>query len=550
VEAKDQIRTDVLVVGAGVAGLSCAITAKKEYPNLEVTVIDKAPASGMHNLSGAAVEPKPLNDLLNLTVKNWQQAPIVRDSLGRKVRREQMLFLSPHGKKNISAFVKSIRKLHFLPYEPSSKGCYMLSVTKLTRLLAIIAKNLGVKLIWDSPCDDVEFNSNGAVGVRLVDEKSNELVLLSDSHNNGQVIRANYIVLAEGCDGYVTEKFISRKGLKRNQTPLFAAGIKEVLGVSTNQYKALCEAGFIKILGYPFWRPFRNPSVCGFGMIYPQQDNKVVVTAVVSLNWRYCDFSPQSALALVKEHPYISRFVMGGEVVENGMKMLPQGGFNSIPFDIKKNTVGKDNVVIVGDGASFFSMKYNKGVGNAIRSGMSAGFAIGNSPNKLQFASHYTDTLHSNGFLTELKRTANYRQLSSRLGVESAMCFSWLSSILPFKPSLADSRYMTTAQYGYEPEKPLSRELFSKKASLAGKEGSSHLFIKDLDVCKWECMRTYDCPCLRFCPAGGFEKVLEHIQPKQTTKCFHCRICERKCPYGNISWTMPAAGSGPRYHSL
>lgn len=545
-DAKNQKKIDVLVVGAGPAGLSCAITAKKEYPSRRVCVVDKSTVAGGHNLSGAALEPKPIDDLLNMTVKDWHNAPIVKDVLGSRITNNQIYMLSEQGHTKITSTFKIAKKLHLSTIDPFSNGHYIVSLSKLTRLLAYVANNLGVELMFGSAVEDIEYDAGCAVGVRLLDKSQDEQAL--NVRNSGEVIEANLIALAEGCDGFVTEKFVTRNGLSRKQPPIFSVGVKEIVEVSANQYNAFGQGSFLRFSGYPFWRPLRGPSILGTGIMYPAGTNRIAVTAVTALDWKYPNYSPQSALMLIKEHPFVSKFVMGGHVVEAGMKMIPQGGYNSIPTYPTNNGIGKNNVIILGDGASFFNVKQFKGIGNAITSGMSAGIAVGNIQNKMTFAHQYTDILKSNGLLSSIKRAANCRQLESKAGVGFGLAMSKISSFLPFKPAIADHKAMTTQLYPYEPNSPMVKASFVENAKASGTNGKNHLFIKDLDICKWDCMRTYDSPCLRLCPAGVFKKVMEHIQPATPEKCLQCKSCQRKCPYDNISWTMPQAGSGPQYH--
>jgi electron-transferring-flavoprotein dehydrogenase len=547
-EKKDQKKADLLIVGAGPGGLACAITAKKEYPGLRVRVIDKSPSAGAHNLSGAALEPQPINNLMNLTVKNWQEAPIVKNVLGRRVAKEQILMLSQSGKTNITAAFNTMSRLHLPAFEPFSLGDYIVSISKLTRLLACIAENLGVEVLWKSAGEQIQYDNGRASGVWLREQGNDEMNSFIDTERRGELLKADCIVLAEGCDGYLTEQFIDRNALLRKQQPLFAIGVKEVADVSPNQFKAFGGNSFLRLHGYPFWRPLRSPSILGFGLVYPVAVNRLAVTAISSLNWRYPNYSPQDALTLIKEHPYISRFFMGGDIVESGAKMIPHGGYYSIPFDRREHSVGKDNVVIVGDSAGFYDMRRQKGIGNAIISGMSAGMAVGNIANRMQFAPHYTQMLSNNGLLESLKRSSNYRPLSSRAGTDIALTMSRILSLLPFRPAAPDNKSMTTDKYSYDSGASPANDEFVKKAGVVPSHGRPHVFIKDLDVCKWDCMRTYECPCLRFCPAGVFERVLEHIQPKAAANCLHCKLCQRKCPYDNISWLMPPGGSGPGYN--
>ncbi len=546
-DAKKLSKTDVLIVGAGPAGLACAITAKKQYPGLSVCVVDKSPIAGGHNVSGAALEPKPIRDLLNMTVKDWQDAPIVRDVLSRPVLSDEIYMLSKTGHTRLTSLVSLAGNFHLSSGQILSSGDYIVSISKLTRLLACIAKNIGVELLFGLTVDDLVYEGGIAVGVMAADRGA-AAVKGIDSTAPGRVINADFIVLAEGCDGFVTEKFVSRCGLVRRQPPVFSIGSKEIIEVSSQQYKAFGDSSVVHLPGYPLWRPLRGPSIMGVGKMYSMGENRIAIVSIAALGWKYADFSPQKALALLKEHPFISRYIMDGKVVENGVKMMPQGGYYSIPTDLRTGAIGKSNVVIVGDSASFLNTHRQRGIGNAIISGMSAGYAVGNIQNRALFAEQYTDMLRSSGLLESLRKWSKYRQIVARMGIDIGLPLSGMSRVLPFMRVSPDNRAMDKSDYPFEPQAAVDKKSFVLRSGAKRDQAHQcHIEIKDLDVCKWDCMRTYECPCLQFCPAGVFDRVLEHIQPVNSANCLHCRSCLRKCPYDNIYWSLPQATEGPRY---
>lgn len=550
-DGKKYSKTDVLVVGAAPAGLACAIAAKKQNPNLDVCVIDKSAIPGGHNLSGATLEPQAIHNLLNMTVKDWQQAPIVHDVLSRKVFKDEVFLLSEKKHTRLTALMKFAKKLHLAAGDILSGGDYIVSISKLTRLLACIAKNLGVELLFGFAADEVVVDGNIATGVKLldsgVDSEGNHL----ENYLEGEFIQADYIILAEGCDGFATEKFVAQTGLMRKQPPIFSIGVKEIIEVSEQQYKAFGDNTAMHFPGYPLWMPFRNPSIFGGGVMYSMGSNKIAVAMIAALDWQYSDFSAQKALALLKEHPFVNRYITDGKVVEDGAKMIPEGGFYSIPTEPNTGTIGKNNVVIIGDAASLVNMRKLKGIGNAINSGLSAGFAIANAESKISFAAEYTDMLRTNGLLSSMKKAAKYRQVISLFGMNIGLFLSNFAAFLPFIKANPDSTKMKNQRYGLEPQEPIDKSLFVYRAGSSHKEQQkNHISIKDLDVCKWDCMRTYDCPCVTFCPAGVYERVQEHIQPLNFTNCLHCKSCQDKCPYDNIYWSMPEAGEGPKYQNL
>ncbi len=547
-DSKSFNKTDVLIVGAGPAGLACAITAKKQYPGLNVCVVDKSPVAGGHNIAGAALEPKPIHDLLNMTVKDWREAPIVHDVLSRAVFNDEIYMLSKTGHTRLTPLVNLAGKIHLSSGEILSAGDYLVSISKLVRLLVCIAKNLGVELLWGLSADEIVYKGDSAAGVRVSDGKNKDTVSDHDHFPSGWVINSDYIVLAEGCDGFVTEKFVSQSGLARKQEPIFAIGYKEIIEVAPQQYKSFGDSSVMHLAGYPLWRPLRGPSILGGGKLYSMGGNRIAVVLITALGWKYPDFSPQKAIALLKEHPFINRYIMGGRIAENGIKMIPQGGYYSIPTNPRTGEIGKGNVVVVGDSASFLNTHRQRGIGNAIISGMSAGYALGNTQNKTFFAEQYTDMLRNSGLLEKLKKWSRYRQTIAKMGIDIGLPLAGISRVLPFMRVSADNRAMDKGDYPFEPQIKIdTSEFFQHSGAIGDETHKCHIEIKDLDVCKWECMRTYECPCLQFCPSGVFNKVLEHIQPIHSDHCLHCRVCLRKCPYNNIYWSLPNATVGPKY---
>ncbi|MFA6176879.1 MAG: NAD(P)/FAD-dependent oxidoreductase, partial [Phycisphaerae bacterium] len=346
--------TSVLVVGAGVAGLAAAITLKNKQPSLEICVIDKAPDAGNHNLSGAALEGDCLELLLNPVDKNWKETPSAKDVLAYKIDKDNLLFML--GKNlafpiSIAIKLAKIFKVNFA--QMAHTGDYIVSASKLTKWLASIAKNLGIEVIYGFAAEDIIYDEKNhkATGVKLVDQGLDKHRNKLPNYTPGEIINADIIILAEGCDGLVTEKFIEKAGLKRQANQLYSIGVKEIIKVSDEQFKKFTTGRAVHAMGYPLWTPALGPAMFGGGVMYPVCENHIAVGMIVGLDWKFCDFNPQDALTNFKNHKFVKQFIEGGSIVEAGAKMIPEGGYYAIPRSPDTCAIGKNNVMLLGDSA-------------------------------------------------------------------------------------------------------------------------------------------------------------------------------------------------------
>ena len=567
---KDSIcnKVQVLIVGAGPAGLACAIQLKAQNPHIEVCVIDKEAELGNHNLSGAVLEPEPLHSLLNSAVPGWQESEAARDVLAEKVEKDNVMFLL--GKKlsfNISFTIKLARILGLGFGRMIHKGDYIVSVSKLTAWLGQIAKQLGVEVLTGFAAKDIilDDSTGTATAVRLVDQGLDREGSKQPNFVEGEIISADFVVLAEGCDGLLTEKFIEKTNLQRQSSQLYSVGVKELIQISSEQYNKFTSRRVVHAMGYPIWTPLIGPDMFGGGIIYPGIQDHISVGMIVGADWKYCDFNPQLALAAFKEHKFVKQFVEGGTVVEAGAKMIPEGGYYAIPRDPHTGSIGKANVMILGDSAGFVNMLKIKGMHNAIDSGIKAARAIAeNLSSPLLTALRYTDLVDHSNIAREMKSARNFRQTVAKLGPTFGFAFSVFGGLLPKFKVAKDYKAMTTARYSRPSilqrllKKGTSgdggqfdKDTFTAMASTHHREEQpSHLTILDPDICRTECTPAFNSPCITFCPAGVYETVNDQLKPANPSNCLHCKSCQRKCPFDNIRWTVPEGGGGPRYRRM
>jgi len=545
----------VLIVGAGPAGLAAAIQLKALRPETDVCVIEKGAELGNHNLSGAVLEAEPLHTLLNSAVPGWRDSDTAKDVLASKIDKDNIMFFL--GKKvsfNIFFAVKLAKILGLGFGQMIHKGDYSVSISKLTKWLDRLAKELGVEVLTGFAAEDIilDESNNMATGVKLVDQGLDREGNKQPNFAEGEIINTSFVVLAEGCDGLLTEKFIEEAGLQRQSPQLYSVGVKELIKVSSEQYNKFSSGRVVHALGYPLWTPILGPGMFGGGIVYAGVQDHLSVGVIVGLDWKYCDFNPQDALTNFKEHKFVKRFIEGGTVVEAGAKMIPEGGYYAIPRDLVTGAIGKGNVMILGDGAGFVNMLKIKGLHNAIDSGMQAAKAIAETlDNPDRAALRYTELIEQSNVAREMKSAVNFRQAIVKFGPLQGMPLSVFGGLLPKFKVEKDYEAMTPTRYRLKSSLEFDKDTFTAMAATEHREEQpSHLTILDSAICKTECTPRFGSPCITFCPAGVYETVKGEVKSANPSNCLHCKTCQRKCPFDNIKWTVPEGGGGPRYKRM
>ncbi len=547
-------KVSVLVVGAGPAGLSTAIQLKVLKPEIDVCVIDKALDLGNHNLSGAVLEKEPLATLLDAAKSGWRETDEAKLVLANVIDKDDIMFLLGRNMAfGIFPMIKMARSMGLGFGQMIHHGDYSISISRLTNWLAGIARGMGIEVLTGFAADYVVFDGAGAaVGVKLVDQGVNKAGYRQPNYVEGETIQAKFIVLAEGCDGLVTERFVEKAGLKRESPQLFSLGVKELIKVTPEQYNKFTRGRVVHAMGYPIWTPVRGPGMFGGGIVYAGEQDHLAVGMIVGLDWKYHDFNTQDALVRFKEHKFVKQFIEGGTVVEAGAKMIPEGGWRAVPRDPQTRSIGKGNVMILGDSAGFVNMLKIKGLHNAIDSGIRAAKAVVASlddPNAA--AGKYTANVEQSNIAREMKLAQNFRQTVAKFGPLQGMPLSVLGSWLPKFHVEKDYEMMTGASYRLKPGMTFDKDTFTAVAATAHREEQpTHLQIRDPAICVEKCLRIFNAPCVSFCPAGVYETIHGQPKPANPSNCLHCKTCQRKCPYDNIRWTAPEGGGGPRYKRM
>lgn len=551
---KDNKNTiDVLIIGAGPAGLAAAIQLKTANRELRVCVIDKAHDLGNHNLSGAVLESLPLFTLLTNAYPEWKNSDFAKELLDTKIQKDDILFLL--GKKLAFPLypLMKLAKLCKLSFgQMIHKGDYIVSVSKLTKFLGEIATQKGVEVLTGFAASDIFLDDQGkTTSVKLVDQGLDKDHNKQPNYIEGETLEPKFVILAEGCDGLVTEKFVEKANLKRKTPQLFSIGVKEIIKVTPQQYEKFTNKRVVHAMGYPLWTPVIGPAVFGGGIIYPVEADHLAVAMIAAADFKYKDFNPQDALTLFKKHRSVDKYIHGSTVVEAGAKMIPEAGLYGIPTDSHGN-YGKENCLIIGDAAGFVNMLKIKGLHNAIHSGILAAKAIVESTSyPKQTAARYTELVKCSDVFRQMDAAKKYRQTIAKLGPLFGLPFSILGNFLPKFKTEPDYKATKPKTYRHKPANPFDKDAFTAAAATEHREDQPcHLEIINPNTCAQKCKPKFDCPCITFCPAGVYETVQGNTKAANPSNCLHCKTCQRKCPFDNIRWTAPEGTGGPRYKRM
>jgi len=488
-------------------------------------------------------------------VPGWQDSDAAKEVLANKIDKDNIMFLL--GNKlsfNIFFMIKLARIFRLGFGQMIHQGDYSVSISKLTKWLGQIAMGLGAEVLTGFAAEDIilDGTSGKAIGVKLVDQGLDKEGHKQPNYVEGEIINADFVVLAEGCDGLVTEKFIEKTNLQRQSPQLYSVGVKELIKVSPEQYNKFTAGRVVHAMGYPIWTPVVGPGMFGGGIVYAGVQDHLSVGMIVGADWKYYDFNPQDALTLFKQHRFVKQFIEGGEVVEAGAKMIPEGGYYAIPRDPQTGSIGKSNVMILGDSAGFVNMLKIKGLHNAIDSGIQAAKAIAETLDNLeQAAVRYTDLIEQSNIAKEMASAKNFRQTVAQFGPLQGMPLSVFGGLLPKFNSEKDYEAMTVLNYRLKPNHQFDKDTFTAVAATEHREEQpSHLKILDTTICQTKCWPLFNSPCITFCPAGVYETIHDEVKPANPSNCLHCKTCQRKCPFDNIRWTVPEGTGGPRYKRM
>jgi electron-transferring-flavoprotein dehydrogenase len=532
---RETMEYDIVVVGAGPAGLAFAMRAKQLNPETSVCVIEKASTIGAQILSGAVIETAPLDRLL----PDWRKTP---PPICVPVTSDEFWILRDHA---------SGTRLPVTPPQMDNHGNVIVSLGALCAWLAPQAEALGVDVFPGYAAAEALLDEAGAVtGVRIGDMGVARDGTHKPGYTEGIDIRAKVTVLAEGCRGHITKSLIRRFGLDKDSDPqTYGIGIKELWQLPPGRG----QPG--KVVHTAGW-PLANDTYGG-SFLYHMENDRVAIGFVAGLDYPDPMFSPFEAFQQFKHHPNVKGLLDGGTIVSAGARAIVEGGFQSLP------KVEMPGAVLIGDSAGLVNVPKIKGTHQAIASGMlAAEHLLGNALNP----TGWDAKLRASAIMGELKKVRNIRPGFNRglwWGLINAAWETVTGGRSPWTlKNHADwSALQKLGQYE-APKKDYVDRTLAPRDRLASvyfaatehdEDQPVHLKVLDTAICVDRCTTEYGNPCERFCPAGVYEMVQDEGGRRlqiNSANCVHCKTCDIKDPYEIITWVTPEGGSGPNYQNL
>lgn len=566
---RETMDVDVLIVGGGSAGLSCALHLQNQIqkhneeinagqkqgeliPEQMIVVVEKASEIGAHSFSGAVLNPKALSEL----IPNFKEEGCPLDS---EVKKDAVYYLGSD-----YSF-----KLPVTPPPFHNEGNYIVSLSKLNRWLATKCEEKGINIFPGFAAVEALYDGNKIIGIRTGDKGRDKHGKPKANFEPGLILKAKIVIFAEGTRGSLFQQVEKKLHLRAGKNPeVFEEGVKEIIQMPAGTVEA---GQVIHTMGFPLSKSI------GGTFIYTLPEDKIIVGLVAYLDTEDPLLDPHRELQKLKTHPFLQSMLKGGKVIAYGGKTLPAGGWYSMP------KLYGDGFMVCGDSASMVDVQKLKGIHLAMKSGMQAAETIMDGLLKggdfsESVTQGYEKRIEQSYVKGDLYRVRNFHQALSK-GIVASLPLIALQEMTggaglqdPMKIEHVDAE--TTEKvvdiwgpYGLEHEdnklpKPDGVLFFDKLSSvyLTGtmhdEDSPNHLLITDGDICRNVCEPKYKSPCNHFCPASVYEMVPSTKEAGKKdlqinyTNCIHCKTCDIKCPFKNIKWTPPEGGGGPQYREV
>ena len=544
---RETMEYDVVIVGAGPAGLSAAIRLKQLDADLNVVVLEKGSEVGAHILSGAVLDPIGLNKL----IPDWKEkgAP-----LNVPVKKDNFYMLGEAGQIRVPNFA--------MPPLMNNHGNYIVSMGNVCRWMAEQAENLGVEIFPGMSCSELVYGADGAVkGVVAGEFGKNADGSQGPSYEPGMELHGKYVFLSEGVRGSLSKQVIDKFALGAgHDVQKYGLGMKEIWEIDPAKHK---EGTVTHTMGWPL-----GGNAGGGSFIYHLENNQVYVGFVVHLNYKNPHLFPYMEFQRFKHHPMVADLLKGGKRVAYGARAITEGGYQSMP---KLTFPGG---ALLGCSAGMVNVPRIKGNHNAMLSGIAAAeaaFAALQSGRSSDELGDYEAAVREGEIGADLKKVRNVKPLWSKHGLLASLAvggmdmwtntfgFSLLGTL---KHGKSDAEATEEASkhkpIAYpKPDGTLSFDrLTNVSFSFTNHEESqpAHLHLKDPSVPVNINLPKYAGPSARYCPAGVYEFVQEEGKDTRFVinfqNCVHCKTCDIKDPSQNITWTVPQGGDGPNYPNM
>ena len=552
--ARERLEADVLIVGAGPAGLSCALHlanlikkhnesgAKPELSAENIYVLEKGREIGAHQLSGAIMNPKALAEL----VPDFQKSA----PLDTPVTDSAALFFT-----EASSF-----RFPITPPPFQNNGNYVVSLSKLVKWLGGLVESAGVNVFKEFAAAELVYESGAVAGVITEDKGLDKNGKPKDNYTPGYELRSKFTVLAEGTRGSLTKKLVAEKKLDNINPQSYGIGIKELWEVQPGRI----EPGYVAhTLGWPV-----STDMYGGGWIYGLSNNRVSIGLVLALEYADPRFDPHAEFQKWKTHPHLKKILDGGNLVRYGAKSLPYGGWYAMP----RNTV--DGALIIGDAGSFLDSQRLKGIHLAMKSGMLAAEtifeALKTSDATGQNLRGFQQRVERSYIRDEMWKVRNFHQ-SFQHGMLRGFVHTAFQQLTGGRglidPMRAEAGYLHYKKLGAA-ALAINDDRFKGDGKLTfdrltdvyhsgtrhNDDQPCHLHILDPNICVTKCVEEYGNPCQYFCPAAVYEMAKESTGKMKLKinfpNCVHCKTCDIADPYQVIDWVVPEGGGGPNYEGM